>query len=53
MKPSKTIRFMKVSSLGIWSPIYSETYIIDRTAPKLVSTSPKPKLLKSQEHLLL
>ncbi|HEX3013864.1 MAG TPA: chitobiase/beta-hexosaminidase C-terminal domain-containing protein [Methanobacterium sp.] len=36
-----TLKFMAVDNTGYNSPVYTEKYIIDKTAPKITSTSPK------------
>ncbi len=36
-----TLKFIAVDKAGNKSPIYTQTYTIDKTAPKITSTSPK------------
>ncbi|MGB9978612.1 chitobiase/beta-hexosaminidase C-terminal domain-containing protein [Methanobacterium sp.] len=36
-----TLKFIAIDKLGNKSPIYTEKYIIDKTAPKITSTNPK------------
>lgn len=36
-----TLKFAAVDPAGHWSPVYTQTYTIDKIAPKVTSTSPK------------
>ena len=36
-----TLKFIAIDKLGNKSPVYTEKYIIDKTAPKITSTNPK------------
>ena len=37
---SKTLKYLEIDTAGNKSPIYTQTYIIDKVAPKVASTSP-------------
>ncbi|WP_176720327.1 chitobiase/beta-hexosaminidase C-terminal domain-containing protein [Methanobacterium bryantii] len=38
-----TLKFIAIDKLGNKSPVYTEKYTIDKTAPKITSTNPKNK----------
>ena len=39
-KSTKTLKYFAIDSAGNKSPIYIQTYMIDKIAPKVDSTSP-------------
>ena len=41
IKSTTTLKYVALSETGDWSPVYTQTYTIDKTAPKVSSTSPK------------
>ncbi len=41
-----TLKFIAVDADGRQSPVYTQTYVIDKVAPRVISTSPKNSAIK-------